>query len=182
MNTELRRQLMTGIAGIDRQHNAFINWARSILVVDGAEPHPGTVLRADQFLIAYTRYHFDSGEYAMVGSCHEALDDHRREHAEIRKQLSEVSRSIQSGGADHVVTVKSLQRLIGRWLQNHIGKTDFAFARYCEREPSARAVMLPSPRELLAAGKKVSDYDNVEFVHLAGEMTPEEIRKRLGVD
>jgi len=116
----------------------------------------------------------------MVASCYEDLCAHRREHASIRKQLSDLNKTMKSRGCNPSVAVRDLQHLVQGWVQHHISGTDLAFARYCESEPSARSVQLPSPKELSDSGTRIADYDQVEFVHLAGEITPEEIEKRLG--
>lgn len=137
------------------------------------------VLRAAQFLIAYAKYHFDSEEYAMVASGYEGVTEHRREHAMMRRELTELRRSVTNKEQSAAATVKSLQGLIQSWIQNHISATDFAFARYCEQEPETRSVELPSPSELRRAGLKVSDYEQVEVVHNAGEITPSELKARL---
>ena len=90
-----------------------------------------------------------------------------------------LSSSINSGRGDLGVPVTSLQRLIQGWLQHHISSTDLAFARYCSQEPSARSVQLPSPKELLDTGLQISDYEQVETVHCAGDITPGQIKARL---
>ena len=179
MSDVLPKKLVTGIDGIDEQHRTLMRWARAVQAIDSYEREGLVPLRAAQFLIAYTRYHFDSEEYAMVASGYGELDEHRREHAALRNELAAVSRVLNAHGASSWKSVKSVQKLIQRWIRNHIGDSDMAFARYCEREPSVKSVQLPSPAELSRSGTKVADADRVEAVHHSGELTTAEIRARL---
>jgi hemerythrin len=181
MNVSLPRELETGIEGIDTQHRALLVWARTVNSMDADNGSREVVIRAARFLIAYTRYHFDSEEYAMVASGFDGVAQHRREHAMMRRELSRLNGSINQAGAEAVGSVAGLQRLITGWVQNHISSSDFAFARYCESEPSARAVHLPTPQELRASGQRIADYDHVETVHHAGELTIGEMKARLKI-
>ena len=117
----------------------------------------------------------------MVAAGYGGTSQHRREHALMRRQLSKISKSINAHHDQSNGSMESLQQLIQGWLQNHISSTDFAFARYCEQEPSARDVHLPSPKELRGSGSRVSDYAQVEIVHHAGEITPGELKARLKI-
>ncbi len=179
MTDNLPQNLKTGIDGIDAQHRALLNWAAAIRSVGSSRSEQATARRAAQFLIAYTHYHFDAEEYAMVASAYGGLDKHRRAHTAIRKRLNEVSRTFNANPGDCSAAVTLLQTLIQEWLQHHINRTDTAFARYCEQEQSVRAVRLPSPKELLQTGRKVPDYEQVEIVHDAGEITPDELKARM---
>ncbi len=181
MSISLPQQLETGIEGIDSQHRALLVWARTVNGMDAENGSREVVLRAAQFLIAYTRYHFDSEEYAMVASGFDDVAQHRREHAMMRRELSRLRASIKDEGANAVGSVTSLQELISRWVTHHISSTDFAFARYCEQEPGARSVHLPSPKELRASGARVAEMDKVEAVHHAGEITIGEMKARLKI-
>lgn len=179
MTIQLPEKLLTGIKGIDDQHRALIHWARTVNSMGAVNGDRAIVLRAAQFLIAYAKYHFDSEEYAMVASGYESIAVHRHEHAMMRRELSELRKSINNREHSAEATVELLQELIRRWIQNHISAADLAFARYCEQEPETRTIKLPSPRELRKAGLKVTDYEQVEAVHHAGEITPGELKARL---
>ena len=179
MAVSFPQQLLTGIPSIDAQHQSLISWSLAVHSMDAVGAGRAMVLRAAQFLISYTKYHFNSEEYAMVVSGYEGTPQHRREHAMMRRELSTLSQSINGKQMSSSETVKSLQNLVQSWIQNHISSADFAFARYCEKETSARSVQLPSPIELLNAGFKVAEIEDVEFVHHAGEVTPAEIKARL---
>lgn len=181
MKTSFPRQLLTGIPSIDDQHRALIHWASAVKKIDASEAHRALVIRAAQFLIAYATYHFDAEEYAMVASGYEGIAQHRREHSMLRRQLSKISQSINGKKESSNGSMESLQKLIQGWLQNHISATDLAFARYCEDEPSAREVHLPSPKELRASGSRVKDYDKVEAVHHSGEITIGQVKARLKI-
>ncbi len=181
MTVVLPDNLLTGIQGIDDQHRALIHWARTVNSIGAVNGNRAIVLRAARFLIAYAKYHFDSEEYAMVAAGYEGVDRHRWEHAMMRRELSELSRSINNQEGSVAATVTSLQGLIQRWIQNHISGTDSAFARYCEQEPETRFVQLPSPEEMRNSGHRVSDFDQVEAVHHAGEITPGELKARLKI-
>jgi hemerythrin len=179
MSEVLPKRLVTGIGDIDEQHRTLLRWARAVQSIDSSASEGAVPLRAAQFLIAYTRYHFDSEEYAMVASGYGALDEHRREHSALRTELAAVSRVLNAHGARSWKSVTSVQKLIQRWIQNHIGASDMSFAAYCEQEPSVKTVQLPSPVELSRSGTKVADSDRVETVHHSGELTMAEIRARL---
>jgi hemerythrin len=181
MNDSFPRQLLTGIDSIDDQHRALIRWAHALKSMETTETGRSVVIKTAQFLIAYARYHFDAEEYAMVASGYQEIAKHRREHSMMRRQLNEISEAIKGKQESANGSMMSLQRLIQNWLQNHISSTDLAFARFCEDEPSARDVHLPSPRELRKSGSSVSDYDQVEAVHGSGELTIGQVKARLKI-
>ncbi len=181
MTVNLPKQAMTGIPGIDHQHQALIRWARTINNVSANGASPRIVKRAAQFLIAYATYHFDSEEYAMVATCYDGIARHSREHAMMRRQLAKLSAAINANGDDASGNVHSLQRLIHGWIQNHISGTDLAFAKYCALQPETRNVELPSPQELKDSGFKISNIDQVEAVHHAGEISAGELKARLKI-
>ena len=177
----LPEQALTGIPGIDHQHRALIHWARTINNIDANGATPKIVRRAAQFLIAYARYHFDSEEYSMVAACYDEIAPHNREHKMMRRQLARLAASINNDGDDVEGNVRGLQRLILDWIQNHISHTDMAFARYCGSQPQIRNIELPSPRELKDAGFRISQIDEVETVHHAGEISAGELKARLRI-
>lgn len=179
MADNLPPNLKTGISGIDAQHRALLNWAAAIRSIGTGRSEQPTARRAAQFLISYTHYHFDAEEYAMVASAYDGLPKHRLAHAAIRKKLNDVSKTFNANPGDCSAAVTLLQGFIQEWLRHHIGRTDVAFAKYCDEEPSAREVHLPTPKELVRTGFKVSDYEQVEIVHDAGEITPEELKARM---
>jgi hemerythrin-like metal-binding protein len=172
---------MTGISGIDRQHNALIQWARTINSVCANGSNAEIVKRAAQFLIAYVKFHFSSEEYAMVATCYDGVAGHSREHAVMRRQLARLSAAINANGHDVVNNVQSLQRIVKEWMQNHISETDMDFARYCSQQPEIGSLELPSPQELMDSGFKVSHLDQVEAVHQAGEISAGELKARLKI-
>ena len=182
MPIQLPESLLTGIPGIDDQHRALIHWAQTIKKINGHNGNRALVVRAANFLIAYTKYHFDSEEYAMVASGYDGIAQHRKEHAMMKRQLAALREKINAGDVFGGASIKDIQNLIQNWIQNHIVSTDSAFATYCEQVPETRFVELPSPKELKAMGFKISDYEEVEAVHHAGEITPEELQARMKKD
>ena len=181
MTVNLPQQVMTGIPGIDHQHKALIQWARTINSINANAANSGIVKRAAQFLVAYVKYHFSSEEYAMVATCYSGVATHGREHAMMRRQIARLSAAINANDIDARGNVQSLQRLIQSWIQNHISSTDMAFARYCAQQPETRVVELPSPQELKSSGFMVSNIQHVEFVDQAGEISAGELKARLRV-
>lgn len=181
MSVDLPDQLLTGIQGVDDQHRALIRWARAVRTVGSAEEHRSTVRRAAEFLIAYARFHFDSEEYAMEHTGFIGVDQHRREHEMMRRQLDILHNAVDEEGTRVADTVDGLQQLISAWIRNHISSSDFAFARFCEQRPETRFVELPSPNEMLRMGRRVDNVDHVEEVHAARDDTDGEINARFVV-
>lgn len=181
MTVNLPQQIRTGIPSIDHQHRALIHWARTINSIGADGASPGVVQRASQFLIAYARYHFDSEEYAMVATCYDGVAQHSREHAMMRRQLARLSAAINANGHESRNNVQSMQKLVQDWIQNHISDTDKDFARYCAQQPETRNLELPSPRELLESGFRISHIEQVEVVHQAGEISASELKARLTI-
>jgi hemerythrin len=180
MAVSLPEKLVTGIAGIDDQHRALIHWARTINTIDASNGGQATLRQASQFLIAYARFHFESEEHAMAAAGYQGIVQHRSEHQMLRRQLAKLNEAINGAnyGSD-ITTICAMQRLIREWIQNHISASDLAFARYCERRPETRHIQLPSPQELQNSGVSIEDIEMVEAVHNAGEITSEELPKRL---
>ena len=180
MTISLPEKLVTGIAGIDDQHRALIHWARTINTIDASNGGHATLMQASQFLIAYVKFHFKSEEHAMAAARYEKIDQHRREHQMLRRQLAKMNESINAAtyGSD-IETICSMQRLIREWIQNHISVSDLAFASYCAQKSESRRIRLPSPQELRSSGVSVADIRKVEAVHTAGEITAEELPNRM---
>jgi hemerythrin len=180
MTVSLPNQLVTGIQGIDDQHRALIHWARTINTLDASNGGQKTLRQASQFLFAYARFHFKSEEHAMSAARYQRIDQHRREHQMLRRQLEKMNESITGAnyGSD-ITAICAMQRLIREWIQNHISASDLAFADYCEQQPETRRIQLPSPQELEDSGVSVADIEMVEAVHNAGEITGEELPKRM---
>lgn len=180
MALSLPTQLVTGIPGIDDQHRALIHWAKTVNSLDAANGDLTTIQRASKFLISYARFHFESEEHAMGASGYREFERHRYEHEILRRQLAKMSQIISNDtyGSD-ITTICALQRLIREWIQKHISASDLAFASYCDQNPEARDVRLPSPEELQKLGVTIADIEQVDAVHNAGEITKDDLPSRL---
>ena len=178
LKMELTSELMTGIRDIDDQHRSLIAWANAVFSLGDAESERDLAIRTARFLFAYAEYHFSAEEYAMIATAYPGLDPHRREHLELRSRLAALRKAVKSG-ATFDAMADSLRVLLEDWLLRHIRHTDRAFARHCSQDPGARVLSLPSPEELRGSGLSLADYQDVEFVHAAGEISPAEVKARL---
>jgi hemerythrin len=178
LKMEFTPELATGIKDIDNQHRSLISWANAVFSMGDADGDGALALRAARFLFAYVEYHFAAEEYAMVAVAYPQVDRHRRQHAELTKQVTAIRKAMESGATFRAVA-GSLHILLEDWLLHHIGHSDRDFARTCKQDPNVRILRLPSPKELRDSGLDLADYDNVQVVHAAGEISATEIKARL---
>ncbi len=171
-------ELLTGIADVDTQHRSMAAWIRALQELGPSPADRSLADRAARFVVAYVAYHFAAEEYVMAVTAYPHLAAHRQQHGELRARVDALRRPGAGGGAGDV-PAPQLLRLLEDWAERHIRTADRDFARHCAADPSIGALRLPSPAELVAFGRTLDDYDSVEFVHGAGEVTTAEVRARL---
>ena len=128
MKYEVTPDLETGNALIDREHRELFRAINRLLDACG-QGQGRTVLKDTvTFLNDYVKKHFSDEENLQKKSNYPGLPAHRQFHEKYRRQLADVSRSIEAEGAT-IKAIGDLNQLAGI-LISHIRREDKRLAAY----------------------------------------------------
>ncbi len=121
--------LSIGDPDIDQQHQKLINISNSLhnAMRDGETMNVLEELFSG--LVNYTNQHFSFEEKRMADIGYPNLAEHKKEHAELAKQVKELRQKFSSGNP-HVKM--KLMRFLKSWITDHIHKSDKHFMPYLE--------------------------------------------------
>lgn len=128
MRYEVTPDLETGNALIDREHRELFSAINRLL--DACSQGQGRAVLKDTvtFLNDYVKKHFSDEEDLQKRSNYPGLAPHRQFHENYRRQLADVSRSIQAEGAT-IKAIGDLNQMAGV-LISHIRREDKRLAAY----------------------------------------------------
>ena len=115
-------QLKIGNELLDAQHRELFTLANEVL----AAQTPG--LRALHLMNFYlsAREHFSLEEFLMKDVSFPEIEAHTEVHAQILERLNE----IRDRASDPAVAQEQLERLLSKWLLNHISESDLQLANH----------------------------------------------------
>jgi len=116
-------ELSVGVAEIDRQHQELYKQANALLDAMSKGKGKAEVQFVVQFLGDYVKKHFEAEEILMRKYHYTGIASHKIQHAGFIRLYEEARRQIDFEGATPTLTLQ-LQRQLGDWLVNHIGKVD----------------------------------------------------------
>lgn len=112
---------------VDQQHEHLFELVNLLYdsVVRGDEQHAlGTIL--DE-LINYTSYHFDTEEKLFAEHHYPKIEDHKKEHTDLTKQVLELQEKFNN--KEVTITYEVLD-FLNDWLKKHTTESDLEFAEY----------------------------------------------------
>lgn len=121
------KRYSVGVESLDGQHASLfqsLNELHSAMLQGKANDVTGELLRD---LIAYTRNHFSSEESLLSRTGYPGLQQHRRLHQELTKQVAGYLGRFERGEAALSVHLMSFLR---DWLTNHIMREDRAYSAW----------------------------------------------------
>jgi hemerythrin len=121
-------EFSVGIESIDDQHKKLVSIIKTLYyaITDGkASDVMDTIFNN---LIGYSEQHFSYEEELFKRYDYPDAEDHKEEHAELKRQLIKLKNDIFSG--DHFMSQELILKFLEDWLINHILKTDKKFGPY----------------------------------------------------
>ena len=109
---------------------------------------------------------------------YDGIDSHKDQHARLSDRVRELTREVKGTGLTKA-TALELHFFVEDWIRQHIKHVDGAFAHFVKEQANDPGFHLPEPEDLDEVRKKQDTLDNVQVVHAAGIMTPDQIRARL---
>lgn len=175
---EFTDDLITGVKDIDRHHRAMIAWANRLFEAGDGPDRDQIVQRTLNALIDYIAYHFTAEEHAMERFGYDGMDAHKEQHRRLTGEVERLSRDIL-GVRISKAAMLELHFFVEDWIRQHIRHVDGAFGKWVKEQTQTHDFRLPEPDELEIPMRRRDTLDNVEVVHSAGVMTPEQIKARL---
>ena len=134
---ELPSELLTGVPDIDLQHRQWIrNYNEFAQAVEKGEDF-AQVLSMLSFLMDYTDFHFFCEERKMNECGYPAAAEHKKQHRQMREQMSSIVEEYGKGGSSPEVGAAILS-FLNEWLVKHIGSTDAALGRFLGFKPEKK--------------------------------------------
>ncbi len=117
-----------GIESIDEQHKKLIDMIKTLYdaIADGRASDVMDEIFSSMF--DYTDQHFSYEEELFEKYSYPDAEDHKKEHAELKRQLIKLKDDIYSG--DHFMSEVLLLKFLEDWLIHHILKTDMKYSQY----------------------------------------------------
>ena len=123
MSIQWKDDLATGIAEVDNQHKELIKRINSLYKAATEGKGQAESERVLNFLQDYVVTHFGTEEKHMQKANYPKLEQHKQEHAEFVGKFKQLRQDIKEKGYTPNVMV-GINQLLGKWLINHIRKTD----------------------------------------------------------
>jgi hemerythrin len=121
----------TGVEQFDQEHHRVVELIDKMFVVLRDKSGKEVAEEACRELIDYTDYHFANEELAMAEANYPDLEEHKAEHAKLKKDaekfLKQISESFPEGTAE-------FYHFLRDWLINHIQDRDQKYGPYLKKE------------------------------------------------
>jgi hemerythrin len=124
----------TEVAQFDREHHKLVELIdvmyRAVRDKEGKE----TAQRACTELIAYTIYHFENEELAMLAANYPELEAHKEEHRRLKAEVQVLEQRLDTSFPE---AASELYRFLRQWLVNHIQDCDKRYGPYLKESRDA---------------------------------------------
>ena len=120
--------LAVGHAEIDSQHKQLVRKIDALLEAMHAGKGKEEVAKTLAFLEEYVVLHFGTEEKLMTSSHYPGAVPHKRQHAELIRDLGGWKKRLD-GGATLAVTIE-LKNALASWLRDHILGSDRALGKF----------------------------------------------------
>lgn len=123
-----RDSYSVGVEQFDRQHEKLVELINEIFMVVRNKEDISSLNKAMETLVTYTRTHFVDEEAAMEQAGFPQLEEHRREHEALTRQVSEYCERIEA--EPDYSQVLDCYGFLRNWLLDHILQSDSAYGEY----------------------------------------------------
>ena len=124
-----RPEYETGVAAMDDEHRELFSAADALH--RGLNEHKGREALQDALaaLVRYGQTHFPSEEKLLAETDYPEVDQHKRLHEELMRQIRDLDERCRKGGVD---IDRELLNFIKMWIINHILTDDQKYATYLQ--------------------------------------------------
>lgn len=129
---EWNEGLSLGLEKIDRQHKHLIDLANSLLAATHRMATAEIHKIFHQFR-EYTVYHFNEEEEYMKSIKYPKLEDHQRQHIDLKNQVKQFQDTIYRHGT---IPEEEILEFLRNWLINHIIQSDLAIKDFLAKKNS----------------------------------------------
>jgi hemerythrin len=126
------RRLETGIDLIDEQHRELFRRIDKLELAIYHSRATDECLNLVTYLEDYVIEHFEAEERLLTDFFYPDFPKHLYEHNEFRKMFSELKEECYKGGPDAYLAI-DVDKLIRKWWENHIMKSDMDFVPYVKK-------------------------------------------------
>jgi hemerythrin-like metal-binding protein len=116
-----------GIARIDAQHKGLFSIGAELYAAMRAGQASDKLSLILNRLVQYTVAHFSYEEGLMKANRYPDFAAHKAKHDDLTRQVTKFCDEVQSGKIGVSIP---LMKFLEDWLQQHIGKTDMAYAPF----------------------------------------------------
>lgn len=128
-------QLAVGVPAIDRQHQELIRIANELYIAMKRARGRDALKQLVIDLANYTNWHFAFEEKLMLEHEMPNAAQHEREHAKLKKIVTELAEKAKSGRLEITLGTMNFLR---SWLSHHIQHTDKELAEFLRQAGKAR--------------------------------------------
>lgn len=121
--------LCLGVSNIDRQHMELFTNVNNLLTSMKKGNAENSVNDMMDFLERYVIFHFNEEETLQKKSNYPLIKEHLQQHADFRKNLTELKSRIQASGINTALTI-DIQNYMCNWWINHIRNYDMELGKY----------------------------------------------------
>ncbi len=119
---EWNEKLSVGIPTIDAEHKKLVAMLNDLYDAMQAKQSQAILGRVLDGLISYTASHFKHEETLFARTGYPAAAEHKKEHDDLTKQVLDVKKKYQEGGA--ATLSMEVLNFLRKWLLNHIQGSD----------------------------------------------------------
>jgi hemerythrin len=124
-----------GVDQIDRQHQELFTRINALLAAMSQGKGREEVGKTVSFLESYIDTHFRAEEKLMASRAYPSIESHKALHAAFVKDFATLKQSLATPGDATALTLQ-VQRRVGDWLVNHIGKVDKVLGKFLSSAPA----------------------------------------------
>lgn len=135
MSIQWTKDLETGIADIDTQHQELIERFNRLLGACVQQKGTDEVVQYLTFLLEYVAYHFAAEERDMHDQAYPGLKAHEEEHEQFKREINAHAAELRAGGASGDIVQAALWSS-AEWLLKHVKGTDRAMAEFLRDQRS----------------------------------------------
>lgn len=126
---EWNDNLSIGVDVVDEQHQMWIQKFNDIASAIEHREGPHRIGETLNFLIDYTKFHFNSEEKYMAEHNYPGLAEHHTLHEELKKTLADLEYDFREEGPTHELA-DYINTFLVNWLVKHIQHVDYKFGEY----------------------------------------------------
>lgn len=119
----------TGIAQCDAEHQELVKRINALYEAIRSKETEQAVPETIEAIISYTIEHFDHEEELLKTQEYPDLEEHLKEHAELKEKVADFKQRLEAG--EEQLHLK-LFNFLREWLLHHIVETDIRYGEFLQ--------------------------------------------------